>query len=323
MEQIGQFPPAQHVLAHVSDPQLGAEGTVYGGVRADDHLSSVMEQVVSHHPEAIVLTGDIADTADVTAYERAARIVGEAAATIDAQVVWVMGNHDSRVPFARTLWGVDVDPEAPLDHVLMLGGLRMIVLDSTVPGYHDGRLEPAQLEWLADQLAEPAPEGTIIAMHHPPTPTHLPLAALIELADQHLLADVMRATDVRAILAGHYHYPSHTTLANIPVSVAASTCYGMDTGFDPRGLKGVDGLRGYDLVHVHPDQIVHSSVSLLRPEDTTLASTSYPVEALDVVLGVPAAERRDLFAKTGGIADLPGDEVAALLLDAEHGPRPV
>lgn len=311
--QIGQFPPAQHVLAHVSDPQLGASSTVYGGVLADDHLETVMEQVVTHRPEAIVLTGDIADTADPGAYHRAQRIVGEAAALIDAEVVWVMGNHDSRVPFARTLLGLDVDPEAPLDRIVMLGGLRIIVLDTTVPGYHDGRLEPAQLEWLADWLADPAPEGSLIAMHHPPTPTHLPLAALIELADQHLLADVVRGTDVRGILAGHYHYPSHTTLAGIPVSVAASTCYALDPGFDARGLSGVDGQRGYGLVHVHPGQIVHSSVTMRTGQDTEVSATSYPVEALDVVLGIRPDQRRDLFSKQGGIADLPADEVVGLL----------
>lgn len=309
MPHIGQFPAAQHVIAHVSDPHLGSRDTVYGGIRADDHLVTVMEQVISHRPEAIVLTGDIADAADEGAYERVQHIVGQAAATVDAEIVWVMGNHDSRVPFARTLLGTDVDPETHLDRVAMLGSLRIIVLDSTIPGYHDGRLEPAQLAWLAEQLNEPAPEGSIIAMHHPPTPTHLPLAALIELADQHLLADVVRGTDVRSVLAGHYHYSSHTTLAAIPVSVAPSTCYGLDAGFDPRGLSAVDGLRGFNLVHVHPDQIVHSTVPILNEADQRLRTGSYPTEALDLALGVPVDQRRDLFAKVGGLADVPPDQI--------------
>lgn len=315
MQQIGQFPAAQHVLAHVSDPHLGAGETVYGTVRADDHLTTVMEQVISHRPRAIIVTGDIADTADVSAYERARRIIGDAASSAAAEVVWVMGNHDSRVPFARTLLDADVvDPDEPLDRVLLLGGLRLIVLDTTIPGYHDGQLRSSQLEWLGQQLSEPAPEGTILAMHHPPTPTHLPLAALIELADQHLLADVVRGTDVRGILAGHYHYSCHTTLAGIPVSVAPSTCYGLDAGFDPGGLSAVDGLRGFDLVHVHPGQLVHSTVHVHREADPLLESGSYPAKALDLVRSVPVEEHRELFAKIGGLADQP-DLVAAALGD--------
>jgi 3',5'-cyclic AMP phosphodiesterase CpdA len=309
MEQIGQFPAARHVLAHVSDPQLGAGDTVYGGVRADDHLAAVMTAVVAHRPEAIVLTGDIADAGDPAAYERARHIVGDAAAGIDAEVVWVMGNHDRRDAFARGLLDTEVDPGAPLDGVVMIGGLRLVVLDTTVPGYHDGRLEPDQLTWLAAQLADPAPDGTIVAMHHPPTPTHLPLAALIELADQHLLADVLRGTDVRAVLAGHYHYSAHTTIAGIPVSIAPSTCYALDAGFDPRGLAGVDGLRGFDLVHVHEDRVVHTTVPLRTSADRPMAAVSYPVEALDLVRGIAVDRRRDLFARRGGLADVPADQL--------------
>lgn len=315
MQHIGQFPAAQHVLAHLSDLHLGADEIVHGTVRADDHLASVMEQVMSHRPRAVIVTGDVADTADVSAYHRARRIVEDAAASAAAEVVWVMGNHDSRVPFARTLLGADVvDPDAPLDRVLLLEGLRVIVLDTTIPGYHDGQLRPGQLQWLAEELSEPAPEGTVLAMHHPPTPTHLPLAALIELADQHLLADVVRGTDVRGILAGHYHYSSHTTLAGIPVSVAPSTCYGLDAGFDPGGLSAVDGLRGFDLVHVHPGQLVHSTVHVQRDADPSLESGSYPARALDLVHSVPVEQHRELFAKIGGIADQP-DLVAAVLGD--------
>ena len=300
---IGQFPPARHVIAHVSDPQLGRGESVYNGVRADEHLEWAMQQVVSHRPEAIVLTGDIADDGDRDAYVRAARIVGEAADGIGAEVVWVMGNHDSRVPFARELLGTDTGPDDPLDRVVWIGGLRVIALDSTVPGYHDGRLEPEQLTWLAEQLATPAPEGTVLALHHPPTPTHLPLMAVIELADVHLLADVVRGSDVRTILAGHYHYSTHTTLAGIPVSVSPSTCYGIDAGFDPGGMSGVDGLRGFDLVHVHADQIVHSTVHLSHPDRPGRQVTGYPAEALELVLSVPAGDRRETFARAGGIAD--------------------
>ena len=43
----------------------------------------------------------------------------------------------------------------------------------------------------------------------------------VELRDQARLADVLRGTDVRAIIAGHLHYSTFATFAGIPVSVAS------------------------------------------------------------------------------------------------------
>ncbi|MFX5718470.1 hypothetical protein ABTE23_20825, partial [Acinetobacter baumannii] len=81
-----------------------------------------------------------------------------------------------------------------------LNGLRVVTLDTSVPGHHHGEVTAAQREWLADVLSVPAPLGTILAMHHPPVPSVLDLAATVELRDQRLLADVLRGSDVRAIL---------------------------------------------------------------------------------------------------------------------------
>ena len=82
--------------------------------------------------------------------------------------------------------------DEPQDRVVEVDGLRVVALDTSVPGYHHGELEPGQLAWLADVLATPAPHGTLLAMHHPPIPVPMLRAAeLIELADQHRLAEVV------------------------------------------------------------------------------------------------------------------------------------
>ena len=72
-----------------------------------------------------------------------------------------------------------------LDRVHDVDGLRIVSLDTSVPGYHHGEISDAQYEWLASVLAKPAPHGTLLAMHHPPIPVPmLPAAAIIELDDQ-------------------------------------------------------------------------------------------------------------------------------------------
>src|SRR4029079_5981510 len=107
--------------------------------------------------------------------------------------------------------------------------LRIVSLDTSVPGYHHGEISDAQLAWLADVLATPAPHGTLLALHHPPIPVPMLRAAeIIELIDQHSLAAVLAGTDVRAILGGHFHFSSHATFAGIPVSVASASCYTSD-----------------------------------------------------------------------------------------------
>ncbi|HCJ50197.1 MAG TPA: phosphodiesterase, partial [Microbacterium sp.] len=111
-------------------------------------------------------------------------------------------------------------------------------------------------------LATPAPLGTVLAMHHPPVPSVLPLASSVELRDQRRLADVLRGTDVRAIIAGHLHYSTFATFAGIPVSVASSTCYAQDLTVPVGGTRPQDAAQAYNLVHVYDETIVHSVVPI-------------------------------------------------------------
>ena len=61
-----------------------------------------------------------------------------------------MGNHDERAPFAKALF--DSDDAGCQDRVHEVDGLRIVALDTSVPGYHHGELLPEQLAWLADVL---------------------------------------------------------------------------------------------------------------------------------------------------------------------------
>jgi 3',5'-cyclic AMP phosphodiesterase CpdA len=135
-------------------------------------------------------------------------------------------------------------------------------MDTSVPGFHHGELSGDQLDWLAAQLETPAPDGTILALHHPPVPSVLDLSVLVELRDQAALAAVVRNSDVRTILAGHLHYSTTGTFAGIPVSVASATCYTQDLNVPVGGTRGRDAGPAFNLVHVYEHTIVHSVVPL-------------------------------------------------------------
>ncbi len=295
MIQLGQHPAAQHVVAHISDTHfLGGGRPLYGSVPTDAHLLQALRQLEDSgvRPEAIVFTGDLADLGEPDAYARLRALVEPVAERLGSTIVWVMGNHDERLQYSRELFGAEGD-ESPQDRVYDLGGLRIISFDTTVPGYHHGEVTEAQLAWLAEELSTPAPHGTLLAVHHPPIPTPLLEAmGMLELLDQGRLADVIRGTDVRAVLAGHLHYSTHSTFAGVPVSVAAATCYTLDLTAKDRLLSGVDFGQAFNLVHVYEDRIVHSIV----PVGETIEVTGFSSDNWAQIESMTPEQRLELFS---------------------------
>lgn len=275
---MGQYPPAGHVLVHISDTHLLGDGrSLYGKVPVEERLASALRRLETGpvRPDALIFTGDLADLGEPDAYRRLRAAVEPVVERLGAELIWVMGNHDERAPYASLLFD-EPETDAPQDRVHDIRGLRVISLDTTVPGYHHGEITAAQLEWLTSMLAEPAPHGTVLAVHHPPVPTPLEVMAVLELHDQPALADVLRGTDVRLILGGHLHYSTHSTFAGIPVSVAAATCYTLDLGADAsRLLSGVDGGQSFDFVHLYESQVVTSTIPLESFPEITGFSVHY------------------------------------------------
>jgi 3',5'-cyclic AMP phosphodiesterase CpdA len=264
VEDFGQYPGPSHAIAHISDPHLLAGGALqYGHVDTEARLSSALARLgrLDPAPQALVFTGDLADKAEPKAYLRLRELVEPVAETLGAQVIWVMGNHDERAAYARHLF--DTDSDAPQDRVHDVAGLRVVSLDTSVPGWPHGELTDEQVAWLGEVLSSPAPHGTVLALHHPPIPVPMMrIAEIIELKDQHRLADVVRGSDVRAIIGGHFHFTSHSMFAGIPVSVASATCYTSELAPDDRLLSAVDAHQAFTMLHVYADRIVHSVVPI-------------------------------------------------------------
>lgn len=262
---FGRYDPPSHVLIHVSDPHFLAGGAQLGGrfdVERTFARTLAAIRAVHPHPAAIVVTGDLADLGEPEAYRRLRAAVEPVAAELGTPVIWVAGNHDERPALRSEL--LDLEPsEQPVTGVWDLDGLRLIALDTSVPGWHHGDLDGAQLSWLAEVLAEPAPHGTLLAMHHPPLPSHLPLFDILELRHQDELAEVVRGSDVRGILAGHLHYSSHGLFAGVPVSVASATCYTMNVARPAAEVNGMDAAQAFQLVHVRPQTITHTVVPVV------------------------------------------------------------
>ncbi|MGI5218447.1 metallophosphoesterase [Nocardia sp. CA-290969] len=246
----------QLTIVQLTDTHIRPAGEhVHGTVDTYANLTAVLRQLLDsgRRIDGIVLSGDLTDNGSADAYRRLRDAVEPAAAELGAQTVYVMGNHDDRGAFGTELLGSDTavtDPDHTHDDVVDVSGLRIIALDSTTPGRHDGRLAPAQLDWLADRLREPAPHGTLLALHHPPIPSPVATTEYLRLQAPEELARVLRGTDVRLIVCGHNHLTGAAALAGIPVWIGPALSYRIDPlapagrhrGFAGFGFSRVDLL---------------------------------------------------------------------------------
>lgn len=294
-QPLSQHPRPDFSILHVSDTHLlGGGKLLHGSIDTAARIDDMFERIRTSNLNirALVFTGDLAERAEPDAYRELKDLVTPHAEALSAEVIWVMGNHDEREPFTEVLWE-EAATGAPRDRSYDVHGLRIIALDTSVPGYHHGELSEDQWEWLAQELSQPAERGTLLAMHHPPIPTIVPLMGLIELDDQSRLWESIRGSDVRGILAGHLHYSTHTVFEGVPVSVAAAACYNVDLAADQSLLlKGVDRAHASSLVSVYENQLVFSDIPATDMPQLFSHSTDY----LPMIMSMDPQQRREMFS---------------------------
>ena len=204
-------------------------------------------------PDAVLVSGDLSNDGTVESYQRL-RATIEASAL--AHLPWFvgMGNHDDRAQFRAGYLRLSASESSdqPYDHVADVHGLRIVTLDSTIPGEVGGALRDAQLDWLRQVLSNPAPRGTILMVHHHVVPCPVPRLNEIALAQPERLADVIQGTDVHLVLGGHIHFVHIGTLAGIPC-VTAPGILAQVVPTIPRPVTSVAGA-GYNLVQIRGDQ---------------------------------------------------------------------
>jgi 3',5'-cyclic-AMP phosphodiesterase len=207
------------VLWQLSDLHVGAHWQGVDSFAALDSLTDAL-QALRPSPDAIVVSGDLAENAADAEYEH----VRARLSPFGVPVYVVAGNHDDRGAVRRA-FDLPGGGSEPVQYAADLARLRLVVVDSTSPGRDGGRLDRERLAWLEATLAE-ADAPTMLAMHHPPMPTGLPAFDRIGLADADRAAFgsvVARYSCVRSIVAGHAHRPIAARFGACAVVVAPST----------------------------------------------------------------------------------------------------
>lgn len=224
---------AAHLLVQLSDLHLCSGGVLRNGARTTENLRAAVALIARHGlaPDLVICSGDLADDGEEASYEELAALVAPLAGTA-TRLVFLPGNHDERRAFRRHLLGATAPStpgeDDPVNQVVHHGGLRVVALDSSVPGAEHGELSEKTLDFLRTALVEPAPDGTVVALHHPPIPSPINSMAAIALRAPERLAEVIAGSDVRLVLAGHNHHAAASTLGGIPVWVSPAVAYRAD-----------------------------------------------------------------------------------------------
>jgi 3',5'-cyclic-AMP phosphodiesterase len=252
------------LLAQLSDLHLGAN---WEGVDPQPRLEQVIEAVRSlpNPVDAVVVSGDLTAAGSEADSVMARRLLDR----LEAPVHVLPGNHDLRASLRRA-FELPGEGEEPIDYSIDVGELRLIVLDSIVPGEDRGAVDAEQLRWLDEELSKEPGRPAILAMHHPPLSTGIPEWDGINLvrSERDALAEVVvRHPQLRAIVGGHLHRIATAALAGCPVLSAPSTYLQLLPDFDPADFEDEDAACWTDppgfALHVFRDGELSSQVELL------------------------------------------------------------
>lgn len=267
-------------ILHLSDTHFSGDGgRHYGVVDTEEHLRRALAHVARLPFDLVVVSGDVSDDGSIASYRKVRDAVVPWAAERGARAVFAMGNHDRRDAFRQVLGGGQpdagerelpgADEDRPVASVVEQHGWRVIVLDSAVPGAGYGELGREQRRFLHETLSTHAAHGTIVVLHHPPVDAQTDLLQALALDEQHgrEFMDIIRGTDVRAILSGHYHLPITELIAGIPVTVAPGVT-NVSCGFgDPAEEASIDAFGG-SVVTITDDRVrVVPFIERLAPDD--------------------------------------------------------
>jgi 3',5'-cyclic-AMP phosphodiesterase len=223
------MPPKPILIAQISDLHIKAPGALaYGRVDTAKALVRCIPALndLRPRPDLVVVSGDLADTPTAEEYQHLRQLL----APLELPLIGIPGNHDSRelmrAAFPEQPYAV---PSGALNQIRSIGGLDVVLLDSSVPGQPHGELEAPTLQWLDATLARSPRRPALLFLHHPPFQTgiwHMDRQNLLNAAE---FADIVRKHPrVQLIAAGHVHRATLTTFADVAATICPAPNHAVD-----------------------------------------------------------------------------------------------
>ena len=216
------------LIVQISDLHIVARGKkTYGIAPMSENLKRCVEHInqLSPRPGLVLVTGDITAHGLEEEFQQASDLLNN----LDIPYYVIPGNHDDR---SRLLSAFDPvtcssirgsEGQDFINYVIDDFAVRLIALDSTVPGMPGGEICDQRAAWLDRRLSENTEKPTLIFMHHPP----VKLGVIETDMDGFTGADklgrtVRKYNNIEGILCGHVHLPTFTRWQGTIVSTAPS-----------------------------------------------------------------------------------------------------
>lgn len=228
------------------------------GVATAETLARCLAHARRRHPrpDAVLLTGDLVHDDPAGYAQLRAQFEG-----IGAPVHCLPGNHDDPADVAGALDG----PPFVHDFASRRGAWMFVMLDSTIPGEHGGRLGDVQLDRLDAALAAEPDAHAMVCLHHHAVPHGSAWLdeLMLENADA-LFAVLGRHDNARALAWGHTHQPLDGTRGRIRLMGTPSTC--MQFAQNSAEFEIDDRPPGYRWLELAPDGGIGTGIEWV-PDD--------------------------------------------------------
>ncbi len=226
------------LLAQLTDLHVMPKGLfAYGRVDTAQMLRNAVTQLnrLVPRPDAVVITGDLADKGEPTAYAHLREIL--AGLAIPHYVI--PGNHDRMDNFRAAFGDHAYLPTSGefIQYVIDDFPLRIVAAHSVMAGRTDGAFCAERLDWLDRTLAEKPGVPTLVMMHHPPFATGLTHFDVVGMPDTAGLERVIaKHRQVERLLCGHVHRAIQTRFGGTIASACPSTAHQVALDFRPDGM---------------------------------------------------------------------------------------
>lgn len=266
------------LIAQISDLHIAGWGKkTYGIAPMAENLARCVEHInlLNPLPDLVLVTGDITTDGLKEEAERAAAILNK----LQMPFFIIPGNHDDR----STLWSVFGGEACPsksndfFNYVIDAYDIRLIGLDSTIPGAPGGEICKTRAAWLDERLSEEKEKPTAIFMHHPPVKFGVLETDVDGFVGAERLGNIIeKYSNIERLICGHIHLQANVRWRGTIVSTAPSP--GMKLVLDltmKRNSEFILEEPGYQLHYWTPHKNLVSHTVYVREVNKTYLFEEY------------------------------------------------